>query len=245
MKLRILVLIALPSLCPPIHAQTLIDSFGGTSVNSANWQVITPFADSSVVEGGGDVTLTNRGMLLSQNPFGPIITITGQFEITGSIHDQFAITLDTTGSITNPHGAFDNGIQFQVISQFDNGSTSNNVNINAISDDIQTISIVNATMPINIGQVYDFKVTDDGFNTAFYVGNLETPILTMSLDQSGFGDLVGFNNREGADGGSLDSAGSVTELSNVEISSVPEPATFGLLFGLIGLVTTTVLKRRK
>jgi len=228
-----------------LHAQTLIDSFGGTSVNSANWEAITPFADSSVVEGGGDVTLTNRGMLLSQNGFGPIITITGQFEIVGNVHDQFMITIGTTGSITNPHGAFVNGIQFQVISQFDNGSTSNNVNINAISDDIQTISIVNATMPINIGQLYDFKVTDDGFNTAFYVGNLETPILTMSIDQSGFGDLVGFNNREGADGGSLDSAGSVTELSNVEISSVPEPATFGLILGTGAVLVVGTIKRRK
>ena len=224
-------------------AQVLLtDNFAGSSVNSSLWNTVTPFSDSSVTESGGALSLTNRGQIYSTQSFQQPIQITGQFQFTGNGFDQFTIRTQTDAVSTTPSAEFDNGFRFAIVSKFDNGSTSNNIEIKYTQNFVQMAGI-SATLPINIGQLYDFKITDDGSTASFFINGTNQLSLTFG---NGFGaGLVGFYNREGAAGGSSNSAGSVTAISNLTITAIPEPSVYAGIMGFSALIVGCLTKRKK
>lgn len=229
-----------------LNAQILTDSFADTTVDSNLWESLPRFPSSSVVEGGGGVSFTNRGQILTKATFGNNIVISGTFSIQGNPRDQFSIYTRTDGVSTNIYKEFDNNIRYSVTSLFDNGSVANNIEIKAIQGSAELITGVTATLPIAIGVSYTFRIVDDGLNTAFFINDMITPIVSLTFAQS-FGGKVAFGNREGTDGGSSFSEGSVTILSDVQISSIPEPASFAAIAGVLifGTVITARPSRRK
>jgi hypothetical protein len=74
------------------------------------------------------VVFQNRGRLLSTASLPTDVDISGEFEFTGNIHDDFTVETRTTGVSSNPYGYFDQGILFSFDIENDNGSP-NNINI--------------------------------------------------------------------------------------------------------------------
>ena len=58
---------------------SVTDDFNGPSLNNSNWNTILPYGSSNVVQSGGAVTTTGRGILATVAQFGPTLTISGAF----------------------------------------------------------------------------------------------------------------------------------------------------------------------
>ena len=190
------------------HAQLLHDDFNGTSIDTSLWQVSTPFANSSMTESGGSAVFENRGRLLSVASVTTGIDVTGRFEFTGNIHDQFQVVLRTNGATTNPSAEFDNGIHFKFGIESDTGSTAGQIHITDLSYPNSEIDLATGTFPMTQNKFYNFRITDNGTQIALYINNLAKPFLTAT-DSNFYGSRLGLYNREG--NGSI-SAGSITKL---------------------------------
>ena len=189
-------------------AQLLHDDFNGTSIDTRLWHVITPFPNSSMTEVVGNVVFENRGTLLSVTSLPTSVDITGRFEFTGNIHDQFSVVLRTNGVDTNPFGALDNGIYFLFAIESDTGDTTNQIHIQDANYPNPGVTLATGTFPMTLNTFYTFRITDDGTNLALYINDLTHPLLTAT-DSNLYGSQLGLFNREG--NGSI-SAGSITRL---------------------------------
>ncbi|MEI6702438.1 MAG: PEP-CTERM sorting domain-containing protein [Deltaproteobacteria bacterium] len=221
------------------YGDLLNDQFNDSQIDPSTWLMFAPFSDSSMTESGGNAVFTNRGRLLTINSFPTNIDITGRFEFTGNTHDQFYIVTRTDGTATNPWGGIDNGIGFAFAIQNDSNNTSNNIGIARMDWPSGGAVLTTGTFSLSLNTFYDFRITDDGTNVALYISDLSNPFLTAS-DSTVFGDKIAMFNREGAGGGSLISAGSVTQLDYVQI--VPEPSSLLLLAATTGVMF--VFRRR-
>ena len=190
------------------HAQLLHDDFNGTSIYTSLWHVILPFPNSSMTESGGNAVFENRGTLLSVASLPISVDITGRFEFTGNIHDQFSVVLRTNGVDTNPYGAFDKGIYFLFAIEGDTGDTTKQIHIQDVSYPNYATYLATGTFPMSLNTFYTFRITDDGTNLALYINDLTHPFL-IATDSNAYGSQLGLFNREG--NGSI-SAGSITQL---------------------------------
>jgi hypothetical protein len=204
-------------------AQLLHDDFNGTSIDTRLWHVITPFPNSSMTESGGNAVFENRGRLLSVASLPTSLDITGRFEFTGNVHDQFQVVLRTNGVTTNPSAEFDNGIHYKFAIESDTGDTSNQVYISDLSYPNPEVILTSGTFLLSLNTFYNFRVTDNGTNLALYINDLAKPFLTAT-DSNSYGSQLGLYNREG--NGSI-SAGSITQLDFINV--VPEPSSLSLL----------------
>lgn len=208
--LRIIVVTAFAG---SVHAQLLSDNFNGTSIDTSLWQVSTPFPNSSMTESGGNGVFENRGRLLSVASLPTSIDVTGSFEFTANIHDQFEVILRTNGVSTNPAGSLDNGIYFDFAIQSDTGDTANQIHIRDASYPNGIVELATGTFPMTLNTFYSFRITDDGTNLALYINDLAHPLL-IAADSNSYGSQLGLNNREG--NGSI-SAGSVSQLDFINV----------------------------
>jgi hypothetical protein len=215
--------IILTTIAAAVHAQLLHDDFNGTSIDTSLWQVSTPFANSSMTESGGNAVFENRGRLLSVASLPTSLDITGRFEFTGNVHDQFQVVLRTNGATTNPSAEFDNGIHFKFAIESDTGDTSNQVYISDLSYPNPEVVLATGTFSLSLNTFYNFRITDNGTNLALYINDLAHPFLTAT-DSNSYGSQLGLYNREG--NGSI-SAGSITQLDFINV--VPEPSSLSLL----------------
>src|ERR1700736_1587793 len=177
---------ALIALVAAAHAQILSDNFNGTYIDTSLWQVSTPFASSSMSESGGNAVFQNRGRLLSVGALPASIDVTGSFEFTGNIHDQFQVILRTNGATTNPSAEFDNGIHFAFAIESDTGSTTNQIHIRDDSYPNPEIELATGTFPMTLNTFYPFRITDDGTNLALYINDLAHPLL-IATDSNSYG----------------------------------------------------------
>ena len=152
-------------------AQTILsDNFNGSTINSSLWQTSTPFSDSSITEGGGNAIFQNRGRLLSTALLPTYIDVTGSFQFTGNIHDNFEIETRTDGTSSNPYGYFDRGISFGFVIQGDLGNTANNIFIDRFNyPTASDIDLARGTYALSLNTFYNFRITDDGNNLALYI----------------------------------------------------------------------------
>lgn len=229
MKSKIyLAFLAISSLTSSTSAHLISDNFNNGIIDTSAWQIITPFGDSSITESGGDAVLANKGWLLSASLLPTALDITGRFQFTGSVHDQFKVVTRASGTFAdNPFGEVDLGIGFEFWMMTDSGSPVNNLKIVRNTNPGSTPILSEGTFAISLNTYYDFRLTDDGTSLALYISDLSTPFLTAT-ESSVLGSRLAIYNREGTGGGSSISDGSIVRLDYVQV--VPEPSSALLLF---------------
>jgi hypothetical protein len=211
-------LLAMSFVLPHANAQLIIgDDFSASELNTNVWSVAMPFCDSQMYQSNGAALFVNRGRLLTKAPLPMQFEIQGQFQLTGSSHDQFALFLRTDGAVAAP-GTFCNGItaQFQIRSGDQGQEGVNNVGL----FDSATAKYVGASFPLVMNSPYVFRIVDNATNIVLYLSDTNTPLVTLNtINRSG--SLLGIQNREGDCGGSSISAGSVTQLDYIYAVDVP------------------------
>jgi hypothetical protein len=232
----------LPSLllllaCYPATAQILADNFNGTSINSALWSTYnTPTGNSSVTEGGGNVTFVNGAGLLTASGYNNA-TISGSFEFTGDTDDQFGIYLRSDGTTFDPHW---NDLRSGVLVQFAASSNPSGIASLWIADASTSPYTIleQATPTINMNTFYNFTITDSGGEISVYFNNSTTPTLTAQTTLSA-GNTIGIFDRQQLDVGGPQHQ---TTLDYISIASVPEPSV-AALFTLAGFGTLLIRRR--
>ncbi len=219
----------------PFPAYALRDDFDGASVDASLWTTSLPFPSgifgpSALNEAGGSLTFVNRGTLITKEAFSAV-DITGRFTITGEQSDKFKIVLRTDGSFCEPYAESANGIavRFGHI-----GYNAYNVEFEQRETPSNGIALANAVYPIALNTAYDFRITDDGSTIDFYIGDLDTPLLSATTAVDSGDRIVIYN------GQNLAGPNRTTALDFIQI--VPEPAAATLIcFGLLGMS----LRRRR
>ena len=209
-----LFLIVSSLLIPSARAGQLSDDFLSSQIDSNLWVPKAPFSDSSLNLTGGTIIFLNHGELVTKSDFAHFLEVTGRFRFTGNIHDVFTVAIRTTGAAPDPRFLND-GFHFEFAKQSDDGTRINVVQVAEYVSGVGTV-VAATTYSFELGQYYDFKISDDGTNMNFYFDNLQTPILSVS-DETTAGHKVGFYNREGTGGGSSISAGTQVEIDFISI----------------------------
>jgi hypothetical protein len=210
----------------------LIDSFNGSSLNTANWTASTPFSDSSVAVDAGNLLLTDRGRVLTNAGFSGTVDTLLAFEFTGSLYDSFHVVLRTDGASNNAPGEFDNGIFATFRMQSDPGDITGNVSLFSQQNPSVTQLAV-GTFAMSLDQTYLVRLLDDGTNISLFINDLINPFLTVSTIDS-YGSQIGLDNREGAGAGSYISAGSQVKVDFVSVTShVPDTGATALYLGFV------------
>jgi hypothetical protein len=218
----------------------LSDTFGGTSLDTSNFQALTPVAGASVAVNNG-LILTDGGAVLTLSGFSNDIQIDLGFEFTGTQFDSFKIFFGTTGDITNNSGVFDEGLfaSFRMMSDpTDPAGTNDNVSL--YYDDYPTTSGLfgSSTFAMTTDTLYNIRIDEIGSNISLYVDDFTTPILTATTTDS-FGELIGLENRQGAASGSSISEGSQVTVDYLTVTGVPDAGStileLGLSISLLGL----------
>jgi hypothetical protein len=218
-------------------AQSLFDSFDGSSISAANWNTFYPsFNNSSIAVSNGSVTFQNGSFLTTKEQFIKP-TIVGKFSITGWEYDRFKVIFRSDGTTIDSHWQVPRsgvGVAFTASSNPDWGS-GQTVQIWDFSTDTK-LTAVGPTL--NRNTFYDFKIVDDGNLISVFLDNLSTPILSYSTAVS-LGNFVQIGNREQAAG----SWPPPYYLQMDYISIIPEPSSLSLL--LAGGAALMVKRRRK
>ncbi len=207
-----------------LNAQTLTDTFSGTTLNSSNW-VASAFTIGSVTVNDG-LTLTARGRITSAYGFTGPLTITGTVSFPVN-HEYLSIMFRFSGAYDDPnYGAASDGIGVLI------GPALSGVkfSVGDINGGYQPLTV---GFSYSLNTPYNFKITDDGLNVTFYMNDMTTPLFTTTSAISS-GNLVGFYSRENI---------GLSEISAIQITAVPEPATWGVIVGL-GAFGLVILRRR-
>lgn len=207
-----------------LNAQTLTDTFSGTTLNTSNW-VASAFTIGSVTVNDG-LTLTARGRITSAYGFTGPLTITGTVSFPVN-HEYLSIMFRFSGAYDDPnYGAATDGIGVLI------GPALSGVkfSVGDINGGYQPLTV---GFSYSLNTPYNFKITDDGSNVTFYMNDMTTPLFTTTSAISS-GNLVGFYSRENI---------GLSEISAIQITAVPEPATWGVIVGL-GAFGLVILRRR-
>jgi hypothetical protein len=240
----LLLLAALVGLLPIVHANTvtLNDSFNGSTIDSSVWTAKAPFSDSSTVETGGNLVLSNKGGMLTNIGFSDPVDMLMAFQFTGSTYDSFKIIMRTDGDSTNSNLEVDSGIVVSFRMQSDGGDTTNNVLLYDENYPVSFSPLATGTFGMTTDQTYLIRLLDTGSSVSLYINDLSTPFLTAATTSS-YGDQIAFDNREGAGHGSGISAGSQVSIDFVSITSnVPDMGATALYLAF-GIALLGVAKK--
>jgi hypothetical protein len=194
------------------QGQLLQDTFNAAAIDASLWQTATPFSDSMMFASNGFAVFKNRGRLLSVADLPNAIDVRGRFAFATSSHDSFVIQTRCDGGATSPTAYFDRGIEFGFSIQGDDGQMAQNVWIYRYDyPNRSPLEIKRGTFPMTTNVFYDFRLTDDGTNTALYVNDLSRPLIEGRVTDS-LGHRLGLFNREGAGGGAPINAGGAVQL---------------------------------
>lgn len=198
----------------------LYDNFSGNQLNTTNWIANVPYSDSAVIVNNG-LDFQNGGGIITADAQGAFNDITGEFNYAGSSYDQFGVLLRSNGALRfGSYGTFSDGVYVEFnLRSGDQGTFNNNIKIDVPNQQFT------ATYPMDVGSSFNFRIVDTGTEVSVFIGDLTNPILTATTSFAP-GDLIAFQNREGAGNGSYISAGSDTHIDFLSIESVPEPATW-------------------
>lgn len=218
------------------NAFALRDDFNDGSIDASLWTTLLPFSGgsfgvSALTESGGSLLFQNRGTLITKQDFGAV-DIYGRFTISGSTEDMFKVVLRTDGSFTGEHNESANGIAVRFGHV---GYNSYNIEFEHRVTPQNGIALADATYTINMNTAYDFRITDNGSQIAFYITDFNTPVLTTttSIDE---GNKIVLYNRERELGVNMK-----TSLDYIQIT--PEPSTSCLLG--VGLLMLSTRRRQR
>jgi hypothetical protein len=229
-------------------ASIVTDTFDGPILDSSKWDEYTPantlaWTSSSVYVSNGNLTLVNRGTISTKQSFETGFDIIGKFRFEANT-DRFIIWTRTTGTpSTNPWKEVDAGIAFIFqqdassisIGEWTVGGLSNPTGVYSTDANCYYYNLASDTATLPNNTWLEFRVTDDGYNLAFYLNDLSIPQLT-AVSSLTPGAKASFNNSYDNNQVSIDYI-TIT-------SSVPEPSTYAL-FGIGAIGMLMVMRRKK
>ncbi|MFW6163406.1 MAG: PEP-CTERM sorting domain-containing protein [Planctomycetota bacterium] len=222
------------------HAGVLVaDDFNDNALDTSKWWVNTsgiPQSGARVEEINQHIELTGRGHLATvdevdptQGPVG--LRITGEWTFVSG-DDFFQVLTRSDAQPAGNWGETANGIEFQAMAHNESFTIRSRgpAGVSSVAVD------KSAAFNIAGGDTFAFTITDFGDDLSFLLTHVNEPdnwaAATAYSTTSRDDNYIVFHNRE---------AGRRSNLDNVRIDLVPEPATVGLL----GLATVTLLRRRR
>ena len=244
---RMAILAALSALALPcaVRAGVLLsDDFSGTTINAAKWTTMTgnlgDSAPDANVTQNDHIVLTNRGHLTTLNQYNPDnyggIVVTGQWTLVSNNSDVLNILTRSDGVVSGNYGEVANGLKFTRTSWGD-GAMIQVMGSNLSIANYQTsghLTFYNNT-------VFNFAIIDMGTNGLSFTitqadnaANTITATATLVTDTEALNYVVFYNREKDWQG---DNPNRISDLDNVTISTVPEPASMLLMgTGLVGLL---------
>lgn len=202
------------------------DTFSGSTIDSAKWASTTPFSDSSIAVSSSLASFSNGSGLLTQTGFSQPIEIAFSFAFTGTSHDSFRIVTRADAFSSVGYGVV-NGVAASFRIQEDTGNLSGNI---ALEDNGAVLAT--ATVALSLNTWYTARLQDDGVSLSLYWAADTNPLITAAVS-SAYGNRVATFNREGAGNNSTISAGSVSSIDYITVTSIPEPGAYGLVFSSV------------
>ena len=190
---------------PCSFALPISDDFNDGIIDSAIWNVSTPFGQSAVLEQGGVAALIARGGLQTVSDLPNAIEISGRFRLTHSLDNikiAFRSDLTTTSTFAELSGMI---VEFNAGGGTfiaPGGGSAASVIGNSLS-----------TYDANLGSFHSFRIVDDGLNIQVFLDGASTPVVWGAINHR-TGQRAAFYNRE--------FSGLRAELDFVQIAAVPE-----------------------
>ncbi len=211
---------------PPASKLPINDDFDDGLLNVVDWKtnLTIPQGGASVVEAGGNLTMTGRGYLITVGEFDPEVVgglrIAGQWTF-GTADDFMQVVLRSDGLPAGDYGETANGIEFNV------ALTDAVKDLQILTRDATTITVTQGVAGVlanaAAGMTFDFEIIDDGLGmlsfTMTEAGNpANTATTTATVDSDTFAqNFIAFHNRENA---------RVSSLDNLSITSLVDSSTF-------------------
>lgn len=204
------------------------DTFAAPSLDTAAWQVITPFLDSSVEIIDGAAHSNARGILATQAVVPTPYTVFGSFNMPfsdGIFSVSLRSDLMTAGVFGVPTGLsinFVNGGDFIQFHTYDDQGEA-------------TTLTENVPFDLENGVSYEFEIIDDGSSVSLFV-NGTSVFESVATNFSTGGHIALY-------GSQTYGIGSDIEAVMITTSAVPEPASFAALSALGALGFAAVRRR--
>lgn len=222
------------ALLPTANATVILsDHFNGNAVNTSIWTPSAPLSDSQMSVSGGTANFFQRGILVTNNPLPNAIDITGRFAFTGGSYDQFQINLRSDGVLLSPHYNFQNNIYVGFNRRGGDDGNKTGLNNLTLAAGINTPGVLgNFTFQDNV--FYDFRILDTGTNISVFIGDLNSPLLSVNTTER-TGNFLGIENRGYVPW--FPTYDNAVKLDFIQINSVPDggSAMGFLVLALIGI----------
>ncbi len=193
-------------------------------MDSSKWTVFLPNGGSSVTQADGVVTTSGRGVLGSLSSFASPYEVSGSFAMqSGSEHFNIVIRSDLSGAAV--------GERTGLLVSFSNDGDQISIQRSTAASDGAILAV--DSFSLTTGQMYSFRIRDDGSLVSLSIDNVERLSATSSFQTGG---RVGFYSREFSE--------TSTRIDSVTVSAVPEPETYGLVFGAICVLGRLLYPRR-
>jgi hypothetical protein len=211
----------------------LSDSFDDAILDSAKWDTLLPFGNSSISVQNGILTSVNSGKILPKISVTGPITISGNFNLK-SRSSAFQVSLRTDGQVpqNNPYGVL-NGIQVGFLHDdtTGTGNQSSLIWVHEWGANYERSVATNYLAPVGLNVFENFAIIDDGSQISVFLNGVQ---VISALTNFSHGTKLGFAGRESLAGVSQ------TEIGEIQI--VPEPSSLSLL--ALGAVVVALRKKR-
>lgn len=205
----------------------LNDNFNSPSLDTALWQTILPFGYSSVVQSGGLLTTTGRGVLATANSFATPYVISGSFTMLNDLeHFNIAFRTDLSTDGIDPY--FERRGMFVSFS-----NDGNEVSIQRYNSSLDWNLLANTGFALNTGQAYTFSILDTGSLISLSVNGIDLLSTTNSYST---GDHIAFYSRE--------FSSTATAIDSVTITTVPDSGATAIYLGMAMVGLAGVRRKR-
>jgi hypothetical protein len=230
MKTTLALLAALISAGSSLFARTiyLYDDFNGSTVDSTLWNVVLPYGQSGISQSGGTLTTTGRGTLETIAGFSSPYSISGRVKMNASV-EHFEVTFRS--NLLPGYQSSDGREYYELMGlKFGFSMDGGQIGISQFTETNAPLLAV-ANYNLVVGQFYDFTITDMGNLITVSINGTEVLSANTSFST---GNCVAFQSRE--------FAGTSSSIDFIQIASVPEPSSLGIVSFAAGIFICT---RRK
>jgi hypothetical protein len=228
------ILAALVGLFSTSRANSILlsDDFSGPSLDTTKWETILPYGGSSIVQAGGELTTTGRGILATVDGFTDSHIINGAFTMNDGL-EHFDIALRTNLSVFGSYNemagvivTFVNDGKGVAIQEYPTGPDSGSSVVGLATTGEGGYNFVT-------GQTYFFSIADDGTNISVNINGLN---VLSAASTFATGDKIALYSRE--------FGSTSTSIDAINIVGVPDLGNSAELL-IIGLFGLALLEQRK